>query len=173
MVLMVLFMGSVVFSSCGGDDDDDNSQSSQTIQSMWKCVSTTHTEIDNPENHGLGFDVGARIKLIEDGICFIDYNGKGFELPGGGHKENPTKQDWNLEDGDKWFLKGNILSIMESDLDRWVGTVSINGNEMTSFINISTVALTRTSTRCSLFASAWTTMLTSTGLCAVSLVPTA
>ena len=131
MVLMVVFMGSVVFSSCGGDDDGDNSQSSQTDQSMWKCVSTTHTEIDNPENHELGFDVGARIKLIEDGICFIDYHGNGFELPSGGYKENPTKQDWNSEDGDKWFLKGNILTIMESDFDRWVGPVSLNGNAMT------------------------------------------
>ena len=136
MVLMMVFMGTVVFSSCGDDDydndnDNGNVQLSESIQGIWKCVSTTHTEIDNPENSEEGFDVGARIKLIADGICFIDFRGEGFELPNGGIKDNPTKYDWTSEDGDKWYLKENNLTIMESDLDRWIGTVSVNGNEIT------------------------------------------
>ena len=130
MVLMMALMGTVVFSSCG--DDDDNVQLSESIQGIWKCVSTTpYEEIDNPFKNVDGFNIGARIKHMEDSICFIDYRGKGFDLPNGGSKDNPTKKDWNSENGDKWFLKGNNLTIMQSDLDRWIGTVSVNGNEMT------------------------------------------
>lgn len=33
--------------------------------------------------------------------------------------------------GEIWTLKGNVLTIIEADLDRFVGTVEINGDELT------------------------------------------
>ena len=65
MVLMMSLMGTVVFSSCG--DDDDNVQLSESIQGIWKCVSTTlyeeiYEEIDNPFKNVDGFNIGAVAK---------------------------------------------------------------------------------------------------------------
>lgn len=100
----------------------------------WECVTG--------ESHGADYDGndfanGTLLKLLKGDKCFIGYHGS-FEIYNPDTDrwetvEDPTENQWGDEDGegDKWYLEGNNLTIMESDLDRYVGTIVVNSNEMT------------------------------------------
>lgn len=121
----------VSFASCS---DDDKDEPTADIVGTWECITG--------EDHGAGYDgedfeKGTLLKLLKGDKCFIGYNGS-FEIynPDTDRWEtvtNPTENQWGDEDGegDKWYLKGNVLTVVESDLDRYVGTINVNGNEMT------------------------------------------
>ncbi len=131
MALLAIIM-SVNFIACSSDDNNDNEQEQQTIANLlgtWKCITTIPYEEHSVTQGGDGLREGLKIKFIQNNKCFIDFRGNGF-YTGSGYKNNPTESDWDSEEGDKWFLSGNNLTIMESDLDRWVGTVTVKGNEM-------------------------------------------
>lgn len=92
---------------------------------------------------GDGFEVGSALvffnspftsadKKISGNKCFIVYDGENVN--------DYTISAWDNAvewyEGDQEFepvytLKGKNLTIMECDLDRYVGTIAINGNEMT------------------------------------------
>ena len=119
---------SVNFIACSSDDNNDNENTN--LLGTWKCSSTLPYEEHTAAQGGDGFREGLKIKFIQNNKCFIDYWGHGF-YTGSGYINNPTESDWDSEEGDKWLLSGNNLTVMEGDLDRWVGTVTIKGNEMT------------------------------------------
>ena len=134
--LLELTLSAIVFSigfiACSSDDNNNNEeqQTSENILGTWKCSSTLPYEEHNATQGGDGFREGLKIKFIQNDKCFIDFRGNGFET-GSGTINDPTESDWDSEDGCKWQLNGNNLTIMESDLDRWLGTVNIKDGEMT------------------------------------------
>lgn len=119
----------VNFASCS-DDDKDNPTAD--IIGTWECVDSENLD-DSGENDS--FDRGTLLRLLNGGKCFIGYHGS-FEIynPETGGWEtvaDPTEKQWVDEEGDRWDLKGNNLTVREPDLDRYVGTITVNGNEMT------------------------------------------
>lgn len=131
MAILAIIM-SVNIIACSSDDNNDSEKQQITANLLgtWKCTSTTPHVEHSATQGGEGLYEGLKIKFIQNNKCFIDYWGNGFDT-GSGNKNNPTESDWDSEEGCKWLLSGNNLTVMESDLDRWVGTVTIKGNEMT------------------------------------------
>lgn len=109
----------VSFASCS--DDDKDAPSSADIVGTWECVSGTEHGGAYEEHD---FAKGAIIKFLAGNKAFIEYWG-GSAIFG------YTEANWDSEEDETWTLKGDNLTIMESDLDRYVGTISVNGNEMT------------------------------------------
>lgn len=124
MALLAIVI-SVVVAACSSDDNKDL-QTSQDLLGTWKCTSTTPYDKESD-----AFDIGARIKILPNGKCFIAYHADDTFWYGDGYGDNPTESDWDPEDGDRWLLNDHNFTVMESDLDRWIGTVTIKGNEMT------------------------------------------
>ena len=77
--------------------------------------------------------------------CLIDTEGDGFQDYSEEYLPNPTEEFWNAgvsqnpygdsdfewDRNNLYILEGNTLSIIESDLDRCVGTISITDDIMT------------------------------------------
>ena len=130
MALLAIIM-SVNLVACSSDDNNDSEEQQTSINLLgtWKCTSTIPYEEHSATQGGNELYEGSKIKFIQNNKCFIDYWGDGFDT-GSGNINNPTESDWDSEEGCKWLLNGNNLTVMESDLDRWVGTVTVKGNEM-------------------------------------------
>lgn len=124
LLAVAISVGSIACSS----DDNEEQQAEANLLGIWECTSTTPDDVTG-EDHA--FDPGKRLKFLKDNKCFIAYrSGEGFDTVNG-EKENPTESDWDSEYGYKWLLSGNDFTVIESDLDRWVGTVTVEGNTMT------------------------------------------
>lgn len=116
------------FTACSDDKDEPE----VNIIGTWVSVETS----SSADAYGWGgFDEGTKIKFLKDGKCFIGWDGI-FETEQG-VVADPTENQWGwhdesgrLEDGETYVLKGENLTIMEDDLDRWIGTITVNGDEM-------------------------------------------
>lgn len=113
----------IAFTSCGDDDDEEPTTD---IVGTWICTQTTNDE--NGED--MGFAIGDGFKLFASGKAFILYDGYAY-VEGVGDVADPSESQWDKEEGDTWKLSGNQLTVMESDLDRYIGTIAVNGNELT------------------------------------------
>lgn len=142
LALLVLFI--CVFVSCNNDDEPYNSD----VLGKWICVETND---EYPNLHYYAFQVGDgfvffdgefKDNLISGKKCFILYDGQVYiDKNGGMYISNPTEYDWNhnvyIEDGDYSFgdwvyiLDGTSLTVLQCDLDRYVGTISLDGEIMT------------------------------------------
>ena len=123
--------------------------------------------------------------LLIDEAKFIDYNKlKDETLPANGgirsyfghHSFNHSMMvlsDMPQTTKGSWSTSTRSATTASSRRRSRIFTLSTPTTSSLRLTARSTVARTRTSTQCSLSALAWTTMLISTGLCAVSLVPTA
>ena len=123
--------------------------------------------------------------LLIDEAKFIDYNKlKDETLPANGgirsyfghHSFNHSMMvlsDMPQTTKASWSTSTRSATTASSRRRSRIFTLSTPTTSSPRLTARSTVARTRTSTLCSLYALVWTTMLTSTGLCAVSLVPTA
>ena len=123
--------------------------------------------------------------LLIDEAKFIDYNKlKDETLPANGgirsyfghHNFNHSMMvlsDMPQTTKGSWSTSTRSATTASSRRRSRIFTLSTPTTSSLRLTARSTVARTRTSTQCSLSALAWTTMLISTGLCAVSLVPTA
>lgn len=120
----------VNFAACS-DDENSGYDSKLNIIGIWECI-----ESENDEAY---IDVGDYIKFL-DSKEFDDPESdlKGKKCVFSGDLDeltNFTEKDW---DADRHYtmstciytLIGNRLCIYESDLDRWVGTISIEGDIM-------------------------------------------
>lgn len=96
------------FTSCSDDDDEPAAD----IVGTWECITGT---IHDWNYGGDDFEKGDCITFMKGGRCLL-----------------PWDDISDPEDGwSSWILKGNELTVMECDLDRWIGIITVNGNEMT------------------------------------------
>lgn len=130
-------LGSMSFVACGSDDKDEPS-SSMNIVGTWVCVETNNDI--NGEDQGLSvgealifFDsqFTSNDKKFSGKKCFIVY-GSDSNL----NEYTVSKWDSMIDTYDDEFepiyqLEGNKLTIMECDLDRYVGTITQDGDELT------------------------------------------
>ncbi|MCM1290420.1 MAG: lipocalin family protein [Bacteroides sp.] len=107
IAVMFSVLMSATFTACS--DDDNDSPDATNIEGKWVCMETSDTD-----DGTYAFQVGESIRFNSNKTAVVTWNGDGDE-------------DY------KWNLKGNTLSIMEEDEqdDHYVGSISINGNEMT------------------------------------------
>ena len=144
LIALLVTLSSSILSSCSNNDEP----SSSNVIGKWICVESTNdyeTYAFQPDQgrNGIVFFNGefkSSDNLISGKKCFILNDGKAY-IEDEGYKSNPTELDWNknvytYSDGEQEFdkiyiLKGNSLTIVECDLDRLVGTISIDGNIMT------------------------------------------
>lgn len=131
----VLFavLACVSFSSCSDDDKDEPSSGfSSEILGTWQCVESDYLGYSGDDDE-IGFKKGEHLiffngngktddNLLSGKKCFILY---GSENPKG-----YTESSWE-EGDDLYTLNQNKLTVFESDLDRFVGTVTIKDGEMT------------------------------------------
>ena len=154
LALLVLFI--CVFASCSNDDEPSNSE----VLGKWICVETNDFVpiIENPYDCYFDFHVGDGIvffegeftskdNLISGKKCFILDDGQVYIVNDEVYKSNPTEYDWNknvlynsYEDDYSfdqiYILDGTLLTIiLEGDLDRVVGTISIDGDILTYTYN--------------------------------------
>lgn len=136
----------VTLSSCSSDDDEPSSD----VIGKWICIESSYDSRDY-DYYITAFEVEDGIiffngnfesddKLIKGKKCFILDNGTAY-IEDEGNKSNPTELDWNKNvidygPGDQEYseiyrLNGSSLSIFECDLDRLVGSISIDGDIMT------------------------------------------
>lgn len=129
---LVLFgvLACVNFVSCS---DDDKDEPTTNIVGTWECVTGELHGADYAEDD---FAKGTLLKFLNGDKCFIGYQGV-FEVYNKATDRwekvaDPTESQWGDEDGegDTWSLKGNTLTIMEADLDRYVGIIEVSNNEM-------------------------------------------
>lgn len=137
---------SATISSCSSDDGP----SSSDVIGKWICIESSY-DSNNYYDYINAFEIGDGIiffngnfesddKLIKGKKCFILNNGTAY-IEDEGEKSNPTEADWNKNvivygPGDQEYseiytLNGSSLSIFECDLDRLVGSISIDGDIMT------------------------------------------
>lgn len=135
MALLAVVL-SVSFSSCS--DDDDSSYSVNDVTGVWQCVSQTGYE------NKFKFIDGDHIKFFSDDYVDVEVTGKHCYINwiDGWAREREGSQEYTLEElknlphpsednNRAYTVNGNRLTIMESDLDRWVGTIIIEGDVMT------------------------------------------
>jgi len=150
-MMMLAVISCLSFTACSGDEDGSNASSpyATEILGMWECI-----------EGGYRMDLKDRVKFFTGEFDEAQWN-KGGTLKGkkcihmsyehnsysenyGGDpmNPNPTESDWDdgivdpFGDGNYSFdelytLSGNKLSIFECDYDRYLGTISIEGNIMT------------------------------------------
>lgn len=141
---LITVLASVNCISCS--DDDQNGSATTDLSGIWRCVETNYVEDDSGYSSSeKGFLKGTSLIFFNgefksaDGMisgkkCFI------VDAQESDNLTNYTELAWNRdvdvthstqEFPEVYNLSGNNLTIMECDLDRFVGTISINGNEMT------------------------------------------
>ena len=122
------------FSSCNNDDKDEPYQD---LSGVWICTQV------NDSQSWLG-GVGSGLIFFNDSFTSDDKlisGNKCFRIRDDAENKYPsyTLQRWNSrvtghgkdqEFPEVYILRGNKLTIMECDLDRTVGTISINDNTM-------------------------------------------
>lgn len=122
---LLAVLTSAIFASCS---DDDKDVSSNDIVGTWECVSgKPHGAHETDEESD--FTKGTLLKFLKGGKCFIGYGGDFYVSEG--DATDPTEDQWDPEGNETYTLKGNILTIIESDLDRYVGTIEVKDNVMT------------------------------------------
>lgn len=121
------------FTSCKKDTKDEPSQ---TLTGVWICTQVNDPQAPLGIGSGLVFfneSFTSDDKLISGNKCFIIWNNAENNY------SSYTLQEWNSqveghgkdqEFPEVYILKGNDLTIMECDLDRTVGTITIDGNTM-------------------------------------------
>lgn len=113
-VMMCALMGAA-FTACS---DDDDAPDVANIEGKWVCIESDATDDRDTQ---MIFRVGESITLMSGNRLMLD---------------DDTEED-NVDDdgwyGYRWSLEGKTLYLMEEDKndDHSVGTISINGNEMT------------------------------------------
>lgn len=125
LVGMALFAAvmNVGLVACSSDEDDQTT--SEKLLGTWVCTSASPSDADAYNRNR------ARIRFLQNGKCFTSMRDDGFFDTLYGYKAKPTEADWNSEFNEQWFLEDNKLSIVYSDLDRYVGPITIKGDEMT------------------------------------------
>lgn len=118
-------------SSCS-DKDKDEPQSNIDLTGIWVCTDSNETEeySNGLKGYGLVFFGNYFTSDINGGEtaqkCIITYVGdEDINV-----LKNYTVSNWEGF-GDGYILKGNNLTLFEGDWDRWIGTISINGDVMT------------------------------------------
>lgn len=115
----------VSFASCSDDDKDEPSSGyANEILGTWQCVETSNSGF-RKGSHLVFFDGKGKTddNLLSGKKCFILYD------PDDDPKNFPES---NWEEGDDLYtLNGNNLTLFESDLDRFIGTITIKDGEMT------------------------------------------
>lgn len=131
---------SVIQSSCSNDEP-----STSTIIGKWICIET-NSGSNYYYDYG-GFDLGdvflffngefeSDDKLKKGKKCFIlyphysNYNSALTETDWDNYIHYDWDSDWQSH-REVYSLNGSSLSIIESDLDRWIGSISIDGDIMT------------------------------------------
>lgn len=133
MALLAVVL-SVSFSSCS--DDDGSSYSVNDVTGVWQCVSQTGYQ------NKYKFIDGDHIKFFSDDYVDVEVTGKHCYINWIDGWAREGSQEYTLEElkklphprednGTAYTVNGNVLTIMESDLDRWVGTIIIEGDVMT------------------------------------------
>lgn len=140
---LLAMVACVNFAACSDDDENVSSSYANEILGLWECI-------EGAEN----MSTGNLIKFFEGEFDEASYNeggtlkGKKCLIGWGGDFEvdgevinDPTELDWNktiyqygennTEFGELYTLDGNTLTVMESDYDRWIGTISIENGIMT------------------------------------------
>lgn len=120
MVLVTVLL-SVGFAACSSNDE--NNSSSSDLIGKWICTSSTFTPNENgrdPDNYyeredgsykyGYGIAVGEGLDFLSGGKC-LELDGSESEMT--------------------WTLSSGKLSIIEGDDDRFIGTYTISGDELT------------------------------------------
>lgn len=155
LLAMMAVVMSMSFIACSDDNDDNPSKQEEEttttidILGLWKCTDGGNVDKDAYSDFAgrSPISTGDPIKFFSGdfshgGISgkkvLIGLNGAFFEDPS---ITDPTEEQWNEEvdviSGDEWefdevyTLDGNNLTIIEDDLDRYVGTVSVEGSVMT------------------------------------------
>ena len=145
-MMMLAVISCLSFTACSDDEDGSNASSpyATEILGMWECI-----------EGGYRMDLKDRVKFFSGEFDEAQWN-KGGTLKGKkcihmsyGHNSyeenygvdpNPTESDWDshiikvqgsYNFDDLYILSGNKLSIFECDYDRYLGTISIEGNIMT------------------------------------------
>ncbi len=153
--LFILTLVCITFTSCS-DDDKDN-PSTANLEGVWICTESTYNDgEDIPGSRPFSVGDGMKLmnqsftsidKLVSGKMCFLLYDGRWYDVEPDVTGE-PTLKDWldyrwYIEDEEElefgyieefgyiYSLNGNKLSIMQCDLDRTVGTISIDGNTLT------------------------------------------
>lgn len=148
VIMAVLFaaFASVGFCSCSNDDEP---KSDTDILGTWICVESSDSEIA----HGEGFHVNDALvffnstftssdQKISGKKCFVERFGsrdlQKDEIDKLLKELTVSKWDSEVEGVDEYQdfgwtynLNGKSLTIEECDLDRYVGSISINGDELT------------------------------------------
>ena len=141
-VALLAVVLSVNLASCSDDDEEENgsSYSVNDVIGVWQCVSQTGNENEYKFIDGDHIKFFSNDYVEEEDVpevtgknCYINWK-DGWRREGS--QEYTLEEMKNLpnpgEDNDiAYTVNGNVLSIMESDLDRWVGTIVIEGDVMT------------------------------------------
>lgn len=139
-LLAAMFM-CLGFASCSDDDKDEpDSEDVTEIIGTWKCVESNFIDIDSDSEKG--FEVGDAFVFFKSDFKAADHlisGKKCFVVDNNDNLSQYTEAKWDdmvsWDEGSQEFeevytLTGNKLTVMECDLDRYVGTISIKGNEM-------------------------------------------
>lgn len=132
---------SVNFCACSDDEEENISSYSEDILGLWECIEGSE-----------GLPTGTVLKFFEGEFDESRYNeggtlkGKKCMIGWGGSFElgeesvtDPTEAQWDefvryYGDGEffeLYTLSNNSLSIFECDYDRWIGTITMEGDIMT------------------------------------------
>lgn len=101
------------FTSIACSSDKDEEPAGANIIGSWKCISESQSSETLESSND--FVKGEVIQFLEGGRCLLPWD-----------EVSDPMDEWS-----SWSLKEDNLTIMESDLDRWIGKIKINGNEMT------------------------------------------
>ena len=145
---LMLMFACVNFSSCSSDSDDNDEPASESLEGTWVCIQSDyiHHSSHDDEISESGIELGDVLICFNSDFTSADklMSGKKcFWVSEDAYASNPSKytvNKWNEEiiwyHGDQEFeplytLKGNVLTIFDCDMDRFVGNIKINGSEMT------------------------------------------
>lgn len=115
----------VNFTACD-DDDDEYASYATEILGLWECIETSHP-MDG------FFDEGDGVKFFDGWYTDPEWDfvsgKKCFLANSPDYLTDRTEDQWS--GGYRYTINSNTLVVMESDADRYVGTIVIDGDILT------------------------------------------
>ena len=132
-----LFTG---IASCSSNEEENPTYN---IYGTWECIETADNSYDYSIRPDRLFKFLNTEDYYADGMnwgqkCFIGTAEEGFRIDittednryYSYYTFDPTEKEWD-DGGYTYHLDGNKLTIIEYDLDRWTGTITVEGDIMT------------------------------------------
>ncbi len=138
LYVLTLFTTFLIAGAASCNNEEENP--TYNIYGTWECIETVDDSYYGSIRLGKLYKFLNTEDYYADGMnwgqkCFIGTAEEGFRIRGGDGNyhttADPTEEEWNDTDGYTYYLDGNKFTIIECDLDRWTGTITVEGDIMT------------------------------------------